>query len=60
VLDWSAKAANAGGRCDHGLEMEPKLMKTFLVVEEVDVKLQEIMRNIYINQLKRLRIMAAR
>jgi glutamate dehydrogenase (NADP+) len=48
VLFGPAKAANAGGVATSGLEMSQNSMRLSWSFEEVDVKLQEIMRNIYI------------
>lgn len=47
VLFAPAKAANAGGVAVSGLEMSQNSMRLSWSFEEVDVKLQEIMKSIY-------------
>lgn len=47
VLFGPAKAANAGGVAVSSLEMSQNSMRMSWTFEEVDVKLQNIMRNIY-------------
>lgn len=47
VLFAPAKAANAGGVAVSGLEMSQNSMRLAWSFEEVDAKLQEIMKNIY-------------
>lgn len=47
VLFGPAKAANAGGVAVSALEMSQNSMRLSWSFEEVDVKLQEIMKNIY-------------
>ncbi|CAK4867110.1 unnamed protein product [Aphanomyces euteiches] len=51
VLFGPAKAANAGGVAVSSLEMSQNSMRMSWTFEEVDVKLQNIMRNIYENSL---------
>jgi len=47
VLFAPAKAANAGGVAVSGLEMSQNSMRLSWTFEEVDAKLQEIMKNIF-------------
>ena len=49
VLFGPAKAANAGGVATSGLEMSQNSMRYSWTAEEVDAKLQDIMKNIYDN-----------
>jgi glutamate dehydrogenase (NADP+) len=49
VLFGPAKAANAGGVATSGLEMSQNSLRLSWSFEEVDEKLQQIMKNIYIN-----------
>ena len=49
VLFAPAKAANAGGVATSGLEMTQNSMRCSWSFDEVDAKLREIMKNIYIN-----------
>ena len=49
VLFGPAKAANAGGVATSGLEMTQNSMRLSWSAEEVDEKLQSIMKNIYAN-----------
>lgn len=48
VLFGPAKAANAGGVATSGLEMTQNSMRISWSFEEVDLRLQEIMKNIYL------------
>ena len=52
VLFGPAKAANAGGVATSGLEMTQNSMRLSWSAEEVDEKLQSIMKNIYANTCK--------
>lgn len=52
ILFAPAKAANAGGVAVSALEMAQNSGKTSWTFEEVDAKLQEIMKNIYRNSLQ--------
>lgn len=49
VVLCPGKAANAGGVAVSGLEMAQNSMRTAWAREEVDQKLKEIMRNIYVS-----------
>ena len=49
LLYGPAKAANAGGVATSGLEMSQNSIRMGWTFEEVDKRLQEIMRNIYKN-----------
>ena len=49
VLFAPAKAANAGGVATSGLEMSQNSMRYSWTFEEVDKKLEDIMKNIYKN-----------
>ena len=46
---WTCKAANAGGVSTSGLEMTQNSMRINWSFEEVDKKLQEIMKEIFLN-----------
>jgi glutamate dehydrogenase (NADP+) len=52
VLLAPAKASNAGGVAVSALEMSQNSMRLAWTFEEVDEKLKDIMRNIYINSMK--------
>ncbi|MEG6617549.1 NADP-specific glutamate dehydrogenase [Peptococcaceae bacterium 1198_IL3148] len=52
VLFGPAKAANAGGVATSALEMTQNSMRYSWTFEEVDAKLQQIMKNIYENAAK--------
>ncbi len=52
VMFGPAKAANAGGVATSGLEMTQNSMRLSWSAEEVDEKLQSIMKNIYANTCK--------
>ncbi|KPU46047.1 NADP-specific glutamate dehydrogenase [Oxobacter pfennigii] len=52
ILFAPAKAANAGGVATSALEMSQNSMRMSWTFEEVDFKLQEIMKNIYKNCIK--------
>ena len=52
VLFGPAKAANAGGVATSGLEMTQNSMRLSWSAQEVDEKLQSIMKNIYANTCK--------
>ncbi|MFC4558382.1 NADP-specific glutamate dehydrogenase [Virgibacillus kekensis] len=52
ILFGPAKAANAGGVAVSSLEMAQNSMRLSWTFEEVDAKLQQIMRNIYQNSVK--------
>ncbi len=52
VLFGPAKAANAGGVATSGLEMSQNSMRYSWTFEEVDTKLQEIMKNIFASAYK--------
>ena len=52
VLFGPAKAANAGGVATSGLEMTQNSIRLSWSAEEVDEKLQSIMKNIYANTCK--------
>ena len=52
ILFGPAKAANAGGVAVSALEMAQNSARLSWTFEEVDVKLQEIMTNIYRNSIK--------
>jgi glutamate dehydrogenase (NADP+) len=52
VLFGPAKAVNAGGVAVSALEMAQNSMRLSWTLEEVDEKLQEIMKNIYRNSIK--------
>ena len=49
VLYGPAKAANAGGVATSGLEMSQNSLRLSWTFEEVDARLQEIMKNIFHN-----------
>ncbi len=49
VLFGPAKAANAGGVATSGLEMSQNSMRYFWTAEEVELKLKNIMKNIFNN-----------
>lgn len=49
IVFGPAKAANAGGVATSGLEMSQNSMRYSWSFEEVDAKLKDIMKNIYIN-----------
>lgn len=49
VMFGPAKAANAGGVATSGLEMSQNSMRYSWTFEEVDAKLQQIMKNIYLS-----------
>lgn len=52
VLFGPAKAANAGGVAVSALEMSQNSIRTSWTFEEVDEKLKDIMKNIYLNAKK--------
>lgn len=52
VLMAPAKAANAGGVAVSALEMAQNNMRTHLTKEEVDARLQQIMKNIYAESIE--------
>ncbi|NLF35369.1 MAG: NADP-specific glutamate dehydrogenase [Clostridiales bacterium] len=52
ILFGPAKAANAGGVATSALEMSQNSMRYSWTFEEVDAKLQDIMKNIYANAAK--------
>jgi glutamate dehydrogenase (NADP+) len=52
ILYGPGKAANAGGVATSGLEMSQNSMRTTWTREEVDQKLQSIMKNIHANCVK--------
>ncbi|MCM3588205.1 NADP-specific glutamate dehydrogenase [Mesobacillus maritimus] len=52
VLFGPAKAANAGGVAVSALEMSQNSMRMSWTFDEVDAKLQDIMKNIYRNSIK--------
>jgi glutamate dehydrogenase (NADP+) len=52
ILFAPSKAANAGGVATSGLEMSQNSMRLSWTFEEVDAKLEQIMKNIFYNSYK--------